>query len=86
MSEDDLTLRDRLAFDRTRLANERTLMAYVRTALAFTITGISLLKFFQWRSAELLGWVFIALSVLIYLTGLGSFEWNRRRIRKLAGK
>lgn len=41
----ELSLRDRLAIDRTVLANERTLLAYLRSGVALAIAGVSIMHF-----------------------------------------
>ena len=43
--QQQLTLRDELALDRTILANERTLLASVRTILALFLSGVTFLHF-----------------------------------------
>jgi putative membrane protein len=74
LSRDDIILRDHLALDRTILANERTLLAYIRTALAFMITGIGLLKFFQDKRVEILGWIFCIFSVIAIFVGIKRYR------------
>ena len=70
----DIILRDHLALDRTILANERTLLAYIRTALAFLITGIGLLKLFQDKLIEILGWIFCVFSVITICVGFKRYH------------
>jgi len=72
--DQELTLNDYLAIDRTILSNERTLLAYIRAALAQVIIGGSALKFFDSFALTVLGWLFIAGAVVTMLVG-----WQRYR-------
>ena len=47
MGKKRLTLRDKLAIERTQLANERTLLAYLRSGMALLIAGVSIVHFTQ---------------------------------------
>lgn len=77
---DDLTLRDRLALDRTRLANERTLLAYVRTALALLAGGLTLLHFVDAAWAAVVGGAALPLSVVVLAVGAARFRAVRQRL------
>ena len=81
---DDLTLRDRLALDRTALANERTLLAYVRTALALLAGGVALLQFVDETWAAVLGLAALPLSAVALAVGAARFLRVRRRLRRPA--
>jgi len=72
-SNGEIILRDRLAMDRTILANERTLLAYARTALAFSGAGVSLIKFFDWPAAAIIGCIMIPVGIIIGLIGVIRF-------------
>ena len=52
MSDQELTLADRLAIDRTRFAAERSLMAWIRTSLSLIAFGFTLYKFLQAMHAQ----------------------------------
>jgi putative membrane protein len=80
-----LTLRDRLAADRTVLANERTFLAYVRTAFAFAVGGATLLHFFGSGWALPVGWAMIALGAAFLAWGVQRFLTERRRLAPLRG-
>ena len=82
--DDALTLRDRLALDRTVLANERTLLAYLRTALALLAGGVTLLHFVDTAWALVVGWAAIPLAALIGVVGAVRFASVRRRLRRAA--
>ncbi len=79
--EADLTLRDRLALDRTVLANERTLLAYARTALALLAGGVTLLHLVDETWATTLGIAALPLSVFVGAYGAWRFVRTRRRLR-----
>ncbi len=81
--EDDLTLRDQLALDRTVLANERTLLAYLRTALALVAGGVTLLHFVDTGWAILVGWTAIPLAVVVTAAGVARYVRVRRRLRQI---
>ncbi len=80
----ELTLRDKLAIDRTALANERTLLAYARTGLALMIVGGSLVKFFESPAASLAGRLLLAASALVILIGAARFLSVQRRLKGIA--
>ena len=87
MNDDDvhagagpLTLRDRLAIDRTTLANERTLLGYTRTALALAVVGASTVKIFTTAALIVAGWSFLGAGLVVVLVGLRRFWQMKRRI------
>lgn len=82
--ERGMTLRDKLAIDRTALANERTLLAYARTGLALMIVGGSLLKFFESPASSLAGRLLLAASALVILIGAARFLSVQRRLKCIA--
>lgn len=81
---ENLILRDNLAIDRTVLANERTFLAYVRTALTLLIGGVGVRNLFvEDASMEVLGIVFIILSVFVLIVGSYKFMVKKIHIDKL---
>ncbi|MBK9126591.1 MAG: DUF202 domain-containing protein [Phycisphaerales bacterium] len=76
--EQELTLRDYLAIDRTTLANERTLLAYARTALALVVVGGTGIKFFTSSWIQIAGVVIIAAGVLVTLRGWQRYTHTKR--------
>lgn len=80
--DEALTLRDRLALDRTTLANERTLLAYVRTSLALLAGGVALLQLVDATWARVTGWAALPLAVVV----LGYGAWRFRRVRRRLGR
>jgi putative membrane protein len=84
---DQLTLRDRLAIDRTVLANERTLLAYLRTAIALLVTGGSLVKLFPLEGGlVVLGWILLGAGGLLALQGTARYVRERRRTAFLVAR
>jgi len=77
-----LILRDHLAAHRTELANDRTFLASVRTALACLAVGVSFIKFFGISVIEILGWIFILISVGTFIRGFMSYRRVKRVIRE----
>jgi len=75
-ANDDLTLRDYLAVDRTIAANERTLLGYIRTAMALLVTGASLVTFFDAEALHVAGWALGLAS--LPLAGFGGWKFVRR--------
>jgi putative membrane protein len=76
-TDDELTLRDLLAVDRTALANERTLLGYLRTSLGVLLAGGSLIQFFQTPWLNWLGWLLVGVSPTFLLVGF----WHFRKLR-----
>ena len=77
-----LILRDHLAAHRTELANDRTFLASVRTALACLAVGVSFIKFFGITVIEILGWIFILISIGTFIRGFMSYRKVKRIIRE----
>ena len=83
LDPDDLTLRDRLAVDRTVLANERTLLAHVRTALGLLGGGGAVIYVGESLWLHALGAVLLVLAPLALAAGVARFVAVRRRLRPL---
>jgi putative membrane protein len=79
ISQDQLSLSDRLALQRTRLANERTLLTYVRTSLALVGFGLALLQFHPERGGRL-AYTALAVAVVVLTVGLLRFRTHRRQL------
>jgi putative membrane protein len=73
-----MTLRDRLAADRTNLSSQNTFLAYIRTALTLFVAGVTFIRFFDQRVVEIIGWAFIPTGVVTFFVGF--FRYNRFRI------
>lgn len=66
---ESLTLRDKLAVERTSLANDRTALAYARTALALIVVAGTLIKLFTEWYFVLAGFTFAALGAGVLVLG-----------------
>ena len=69
-NKDEIILRDYLALERTRLANERTLLAYSRTSLYMLLGGIAFLQMRDFNSIRWIGYLAIALSIILMILGV----------------
>jgi len=78
--EQELTLNELLAIDRTVLANDRTLLAYGRTALALAVIGGTCLKFFTEWPMHVLGVFFIAGGFGLIIFGVHQFRCTRANL------
>lgn len=67
-------VRDDLARKRTVLANERTVLAYIRTALTFIAVGAGFVQFFGAPAVQLVGWIFIAMGIGLFVIGIIRFK------------
>ncbi len=78
LGDDDMTLRDHLAIDRTVLANERTALAYGRTALALLIVGGTCFHFFESTLMRGAGVLFVGGAIAVAAIGSVRFVRTRR--------
>ena len=85
LDPDALTLRDRLATDRTVLANERTLLAHVRTALGL-IGGGGALIYLGNDSLVAIGVVFMTIAPVAFGYGLWRYLRVRKKLKPLLAK
>ena len=82
-SADEITLRDRLAIDRTVLANQRTLLAYARTSIGLLAAGITFIQFLDSVYATVIGFIAVICSVVVAYFGVKSYARGRRHFRIL---
>jgi len=73
--------RDYLAAYRTVLANERTFLAYIRTILVMAGGGVSLIKLFDHIVFQVLGWILLFLSIVLFVIAIVRFRRMRKLIR-----
>lgn len=79
-----MILRDCLAADRTLLANERTYLAYLRTVVSLLAAGIGLIKYVDdGLVIQVLGWGFVAVSLITFYYGTKRFLRTKYPIKKL---
>jgi len=81
--QEQLSLRDELAVDRTVLSNERTLLAYVRTALGFLILGLTFLHFLQQQIYRAAGYALMAVAALVLVLGIVRFVQMQRELTRV---
>jgi putative membrane protein len=76
--------RNQLAEQRTLLANQRTFLAFVRTAIMICASGITFIKVFpDDKSLVVLGYVFLPVSVVTFVTGMVLYFRENRKIKKM---
>jgi len=80
---DELIIRDLLALDRTILANKRTLLSYFRTSLTLFISGFSAWHFIQTPYVQLMGIIFVLLSLVCLTWGLIDYFKYKNIYRRL---
>ena len=83
LDPDDLSLRDKLAADRTVLANERTLLAHIRTALGLLGGGGALVYVSDDVWLIVIGAVLLTAAPLELSWGAWRYLGVRRRLRPL---
>ena len=81
--EEELILRDHLAAERTVLANERTALAHLRTMLTFLIGGATFIQFFDSVIIEVLGWIFLPVSLVLGVFGLVKYLKVKRELAQI---
>ena len=61
---------DTLAIGRTVLANDRTLLGFIRTALGLLGGGLGLVSYLKHPVIVAVGWLSMALSVVLFIWGI----------------
>lgn len=79
-NQDAIILRDYLAMERTKLANERTLLSYIRSSLYLLLGGIALLQLQGFESIRFLGYVSLALTVILLIIGIYRYQKLNRQL------
>lgn len=69
-----------LAITRTDLANRRTLLSYLKTAIGLFVSGAALLRLSGDSRLELMGLVFMPLSLVVVVIGIVDYRIQRRNI------
>ena len=67
--QEDLTLNDWLAVDRTRLANERTHLSYMRTVVSMIVAAITLYNILKGPEGIICSIILFASSVYFFIRG-----------------
>ncbi len=86
LDPDSLTLRDRLATDRTVLANERTLLAHIRTALGLLGGGGALVYLGDDLRLRIIGILLMVVAPPSLAYGLWRYARIRRKLKPLLAK
>ncbi len=80
---ESLSLRDRLALDRTELANERTLLSYVRTMAGLIAVGGTLFHFSTHWVTGLAAVMLLASGFIVFLSGYSLHVKTAQNLQKL---
>lgn len=83
VNDQQLTLRDELAVDRTVLANERTMLGYIRTSLGFLVLGLTFLHFLEELYYHLAGYALMAVAVVVVSIGITRFLAMRQQLHRI---
>lgn len=76
--EDDMILRDHLAYDRTKFALLRTFLAIERTALGLLASGAGLVILQTSRTLVSIGYVLCAVALVVFVVG-GVYSWRAKK-------
>ncbi len=69
-----------LAIARTELANRRTLLSYLNTGIALFVSGAGLLKLSDSPWLEVLGTIFMPVSLIVVAIGIVDYRILRKDI------
>ena len=78
---ENLTLRDKLAMDRTLLANERTFLAYLRTFIGLIGTGFALWKLIDIFWARVISVILLAAAPVVLVIGIYRYRKTGRDLK-----
>ena len=85
-NQQDCSLRDILARDRTLMANERTLLSYIRTSIMLFATGVTVIKLFPSSLFyNVFGAVIIGFGFFTFSLGVYRFNKMKRNISDAIG-
>jgi len=76
--EDDMILRDHLAYDRTKFALIRTFLSIARTALGLLATGAGLIILQTSRTLVSIGYVLVIVAAIVLAVG-SVYSYNAKR-------
>ena len=80
-----LTLRDKLAMDRTLLANERTFLAYLRTFIGLIGTGFALWKLIDIYWARVVSVILLAAAPFVLVIGIFRYIRTEKKLKIITG-
>ena len=78
-----LNLTDQFAASRSILANERTFLSYQRTSITIFVAGVTLIRFFTFEWIEIVGWIFLPISLLTITLGIYRYQKMCKMILEL---
>ena len=67
--ENDMILRDYLAYDRTKMALIRTFLSIARTALGLLASGVGLVILQGNPGVQAIGYFIVAVSLVVFIIG-----------------
>jgi len=76
--EDEMILRDHLAYDRTKFALLRTFLSIERTALGLLASGAGLVILQTSRALVAMGYVLVAVAFVVFVAG-GVYSWKAKK-------
>ncbi|WNJ17324.1 DUF202 domain-containing protein [Pontibacter sp. G13] len=79
--QSELTLRDRLAIDRTHLANRRTLLAMFRTALYLVLAGMTIMTLDILEEVKWSSYVLYVIAAGVFIYGWVSYRITDKKLR-----
>ena len=79
LDSEKLTLRDKLAAERTVLAMQRTFLAYIRTAISMFGAGLALVQILDITAFLIIGWIFMIASPVVLVWGVCVVSESKRR-------
>ena len=81
-----MNLTDQLAIERTKLANERTFLSYFRTFIVLLSSGFAVIKLSLLEDIKVMGYVLMALSLVMVIIGLFRFRHIRKSLEKYSSQ
>jgi len=82
MQKIDWIIRDYLAAERTNLAIDRTLLSYTRTGMTIIVVGISLMKLFQEKYLQKIGFILVVLAIGLIITGFFRTNQQKKKLKE----
>ena len=76
--QDEMILRDHLAYDRTKFALLRTFLSIERTALGLLASGAGLVILQTSRLLVAIGYVLVAVACVVFVVG-GMYSWRAKK-------
>ncbi|MBQ7679573.1 MAG: DUF202 domain-containing protein [Butyrivibrio sp.] len=81
--QEDMILRDYLAYDRTKLALTRTFLSILRTVLGFFATGAGLIIIKENDLLVMIGYALMGIAFVVLIWGMIYCRQYRKRLNEL---